>query len=184
MKIPLISTALLVFGLSACVSHHLSAEELQKREAAKARVEVGIGYLQQGDAAQAKLNFDKALAHAPDYYLVHSALAYFHQQQGNTPAAAKSYLTAIKLDGKQGDVLNNYGAFLCSQGQYPQAYEQFNAALTAPGYYRQADTFENIALCALAEKNTALYQTSLAELAKLEPVRAEKLKNLSAGMQK
>ena len=111
---------------------------------------MALGYLQQEDFVQAKLNLDKAFEHDERYYLVHSALAHFYQLQGDTEKAKQAYLQAIKLDDKQGDVYNNFGAFLCGQGEFEQAYSQFNAALAAPNYYHQADTYENIALCAFA----------------------------------
>ena len=63
---------------------------------------------------------------------MHSALAHFYQLQGDTEKAKQAYLQAIKLDDKQGDVYNNFGTFLCGQGEFEQAYSQFNAALAAP----------------------------------------------------
>ena len=87
-------------------------------------------------------------------------------------------MQAIKLDDKQGDVYNNFGAFLCGQGEFEQAYSQFNAALAAPNYYHQADTYENIALCAFAGKQTDVYQQALEKLRQVDPSRAEKLRTL------
>lgn len=55
----------------------------------KARVELALGYLQQNDFVQAKLNLDKALEHDERYYLVHSALAHFYQLQGDTEKRSK-----------------------------------------------------------------------------------------------
>ena len=138
-----------------------------------------MGFLQQQDGSQAKLNLDKALSYAPKYYLVHAALAYFYQQQGDVEHAKQSYLTAIKLDDKQGDVFNNFGAFLCSQGEYQAAYEQFKQALKSPNYYHQGDTYENLALCALSAKDHQIYRENLAALEKIEPMRAKKLAQLA-----
>ena len=165
------------FLLSACVSQP-NTQNFDKQQAAKARVELAFGYLQQQAFAQAKLNLDKALSYAPDYYLVHSALGYFYQQQGDIEQARQSYQRALKLDKKQGDVRNNYGALLCGQGDFSAAYEQFEQALATPNYYHQADTYENIVLCALAQKNTERYQQSLAALQKLDAARAAKLSQL------
>jgi len=109
---------------------------------------------------------------------VHSAFAHFYQLQGDTEKAQQAYLQAIKLDDKQGDVYNNFGAFLCGQGEFEQAYSQFNAALAAPNYYHQADTYENIALCAFAGKQTDVYQQALDKLRQVDPSRAEKLRSL------
>ncbi len=166
------------FLFSACVVHS-DAPDFDKQAAAKARVELALGYLQQQDGSQAKLNLDKALSYAPKYYLVHAALAYFYQQQGDVEHAKQSYLTAIKLDDKQGDVFNNFGAFLCSQGEYQAAYEQFKQALKSPNYYHQGDTYENLALCALSAKDHQIYRENLTALEKIEPMRAKKLAQLA-----
>ena len=171
------SAVLFSLFLSACVSQTAN-QDFDKQQAAKARIELGLGYLNQQDMPQAKLNLDRALAHAPDYYLVHSALAYFYQTQGEIDKANSAYLTAIKLDNKQGDVLNNYGAFLCGQNEFNQAYQYFQQALDTPNYYNQADTYENLALCNLGEKNTALFEKNLAQLEKIAPERAVKLSQL------
>ena len=168
-------TALFSLFPSACVSQ-TDAQDFDKLQAAKARIDLALGYLAQNNQEQAKLNLDKALSYAPDYYLVHSALAYFYQQQGNIEQAEKSYLQAIKSDNRQGDTFNNYGTFLCSQGKFHAAYQQFNLALSTPNYYRQADTYENMALCALAENNERVYRESLALLEKTDAGRAQRLR--------
>jgi len=151
--------------------------DFDRQQAAKARVELAIGYLNQHEFSQAKLNLDKALRYAPDYYLVHSALAYFYQQQGHTELAKQAYIKAIDLDKNQGDVYNNYGAFLCSQGEFESAYAQFQAALASPQYYQQADTYENLALCAYSQNNLVQVQENLVQLEKLSPQRAAQLKS-------
>lgn len=162
--------------LSACVSS-IPNEDFDRQQAAKARVELAIGYLNQQELSQAKLNLDKAFNYAPDYYLVHSAFAYFYQQQGNAELAKKAYIKAIDLDEKQGDVHNNYGAFLCSQGEFESAYSQFQAALASPQYYQQADTYENLVLCAYSQNNPTLVQENLVQLEKISPQRAAQLKS-------
>ena len=97
------------FCFSACVSQ--SSVDFNKQQAAKARVELALGYLQQNDFVQAKLNLDKALEHDERYYLVHSALAHFINYKAIRKKPKQAYLQAIKLDDKQGDVYNNFGAF-------------------------------------------------------------------------
>ena len=168
IPINILSAVIFPFVFSACVSQ--SSVDFNKQQAAKARVELALGYLQQEDFVQAK--------HDDRYYLVHSALAHFYQLQGDTEKAKQAYLQAIKLDDKQGDVYNNFGAFLCGQGEFEQAYSQFNAALAAPNYYHQADTYENIALCAFAGKQTDVYQQALDKLRQVDPSRVEKLRTL------
>lgn len=160
---------------SACVSQNNSPDALNKQQAAKARVELALGYLQQNNFPQAKQNLDKALEHDKDYYLVYSVFAHFYQLQGDVNAARASYLQALKLDEKQGDTHNNFGAFLCGQGEFTQAYQQFEQALASPHYYRQADTYENMALCARASNQMQHYQEAMDKLRQIDLQRAEKL---------
>ncbi|ARU64546.1 type IV pilus biogenesis/stability protein PilW [Histophilus somni] len=164
--------------LSACVSQPITVR-FNKQQAAKARIELGLGYLKLRNFSQAKLNFDKALFYQPDYYLVHSAFAYLYQLQGDISQAKSSYEKAISLDKSQGDVKNNYGAFLCSQGEFARAYELFEQALTTPNYYQQADTYANIIICAEAEHNIPRYQKFLQLLKNIDPKRAEEIKKVS-----
>ena len=177
MKIKVIRfVGAIIFPLlfSACVSQN-DTVAFNKQRAAKARVELALGYLQQNNLPQAKQNLDKALEHDKNYYLVYSALAHFYQLHGDASSAHQAYQQALKLDPKQGDTHNNFGAFLCGRGEFVQAYEQFEAALSSPNYYRQADTYENIALCAQAENRRELYQQAFDKLRQIDAHRAEKL---------
>lgn len=167
-----------LFSLLLCACVSSPEADFDKQQAAKSRVELALGYLAQNNPSQAKLNLDKALDYAPDYYLVHSALAYFYHQQGNIERADNAYRKAIELDNEQGDVYNNYGTFLCSQGKAEQGFEQFRKALSAKYYYNQTDTYENLAICAYSVKNRAVYQESIDLLRKFSPARAAELESL------
>ncbi|OOF89228.1 type IV pilus biogenesis/stability protein PilW [Rodentibacter ratti] len=172
--IQFLSAVIFPLVFSACVSQAPSLD-FNKQQAAKARVELALGYLQQNNFIQAKQNLDKALIHDKNYYLVHSAFAHFYQLQGDMNEARKSYLQAIKLDEKQGDVHNNFGTFLCRQGEFEQANTQFELALVSPNYYHQADTYENMALCSLAFNQQDAYQKAINKLRQIDVNRAEKL---------
>ncbi len=72
---------------------------------------------------------------------------------------------------------NNYGTFLCKQGQFQQAYSQFEQALQSKhAYYHQADTLENIILCAKSEPNSQKFNEAFAQLEKLDKIKADKLR--------
>lgn len=171
--IRLVSAVIFSFIFSGCVSQ--SGVDFNKRQAAKARVDVALGYLEQSDFTQAKLNLDKAFAYEPDYYLVHAVFAHFYQLQGETQQAEAAYKKALRLDAKQGNVHNNFGTFLCSHGKFEEAYQEFDQALISPNYYAQADTYENIALCALSAGNHDRYEQALEALEKIDVKRAKKL---------
>lgn len=127
-------------------------------------MELALSYLQQNNPQLAKINLDKALQHDKNYYLVHSALAHYYQQQGQIENAFREYEIAVKLNHKQGDVHNNFGTFLCSQKKFEQAQQQFELALNSPNYYHQADTFENIALCAYSAKKNGYLSANIRKI--------------------
>lgn len=171
--------------LVAC-SNQTAQVDFNRSEAVKARINLALAYLEQSDFPKAKENIDKALEHDAKDYLPHSVLAYYYQQTGDSHKAEEAYQQALELSKTQSknnqvrpDVLNNYGTFLCKQKQFDKAYQQFETALTSQeAYYNQADTLENIALCANMEKNVAKQNEALESLAKLDQTRADKLRPL------
>ena len=171
--------------LVAC-ANQTTQVDFNRSEAVKARINLALAYLEQSDFPKAKENIDKALEHDVKDYLPYSVLAYYYQQTGDNQKAEEAYQKALELSKTQSknnqvrpDVLNNYGTFLCKQKQFDKAYQQFETALTSQeAYYNQADTLENIALCANMEKNVAKRNEALEALAKLDQTRADKLRPL------
>lgn len=166
-----------LFLLSACTNSVNTVAEHQRLEAVKARLNLALAYLEQQDFPKAKENIDKAHQHDPKDYLPYSVLAYYYQQIGDNPQAENAYQQALKLSNNRPDVRNNYGTFLCKQGQFQQAYAQFDDAVKSQTpYYHQADSLENIVLCAKQEPNVAKAQQALSQLEKLDKRRAENLR--------
>ena len=180
-----LTTCSVALWLVAC-SNQTAQVDFNRSEAVKARINLALAYLEQSDFPKAKENIDKALEHDAKDYLPHSVLAYYYQQTGDSQKAEETYQQALELSKTQSknnqvrpDVLNNYGTFLCKQKQFDKAYQQFETALTSQeAYYNQADTLENIALCANMEKNVAKQNEALEALAKLDQTRADKLRPL------
>lgn len=161
--------------LTAC-ANQVSEINTEHNEAVKARVNLALAYLEQGNFPKAKANIDKAIAHNQLHYLPYSALGFYYQQTGDNENARQSYQTALKLSDNRPDVRNNYGAFLCREGDFTQAYQQFEQALHSnQPYYYEADTLENIVICAKQEGNEMKAVENLQKLAKLDEARAKKL---------
>lgn len=145
MIVVLVSTVLLL----GCV-------EIQKIDAADAEIQLGLAYLEQQSAMSAKKKFLLALQNAPKYSQSWDAMAYYMDMTGDKETAAKYYKYAIKLAPKDASVHNNYGVFLCKQGEYIQALQQFDLALADKNYLKTAQTNRNAGLCALKIPNTKL----------------------------
>ncbi len=172
-----------IFILTACVSSKTDLS-VDHNEAMKARINLALAYLKENNYPKAKLNIDKAIEHNDKDYLPYSVLAYYYQQVGDNLKAEESYLQAVSLSKNfaknnqaSPSVLNNYGTFLCMQGQFEAAYQQFEQALQSElPYYRQADTLENIIICAKSEKNEERKNDALEQLEKIDSERVKKFK--------
>lgn len=126
---------------------------------ADARIALGLGYLFAENWLKAKENLEIAVTYAPNYYRSLISIAYYYQLVGETNLADKNYTKALRQSPNNGDVLNNYGVFLCGLDQFEQADKLFNRAINQSKYYRTADSYENAALCALkkGDKSRAAY---------------------------
>lgn len=157
MRLLLLSLPLLVSGCVTVEATSSNTPTASSREQAEARIELGIGYLDQGNMLKARENLEKALEHDSKYYRAQLSLAHYFEQVGEEQSAEKLYKTALRQHPKNGNVLNNYGTFLCKHERYEQADEYFNKAINQPYYYLISASYENAALCSLksGEKDKA-----------------------------
>jgi type IV pilus assembly protein PilF len=118
-------------------------------KAALANVELGLGYLGQGQIARAKSKLTHAIRLAPALPEARSGMAYFLEMTGDYTDAEKPQKKAIRLSKNQGAAYNNYGAFLCRGSRFSEADEAFHRALTDKDYPRTSEIYENAGLCAI-----------------------------------
>lgn len=139
------------------VSHHrhqASNKTPPKKEnfnAAKVNIDLGLGYLEQGNVTRAKKKFLHAKSLAPSHAPTRAALGYFYETVGDVKEAEKEYILALKYskDDTKGAMHNNLGAFLCRQSRFAEADAEFQAAINDKSYIRTAEVYENAGLCAL-----------------------------------
>ncbi|WP_256096773.1 type IV pilus biogenesis/stability protein PilW [Pseudoalteromonas luteoviolacea] len=156
-----VGVPVILFGLSGCVTETRYANSnkpvVQKKtdnqDAAKTRIALALQYLGAGNNTQAKYNLDRALKLAPKLPESHYALAYYFEQVGENEKAESAYIQALKFGPNDPNTRNNYGTFLCRIGEYDKATEQFFKAIDIPSYLRVAESYENLALCALRQDN-------------------------------
>lgn len=139
--------------MQACTHDNDGGEQLKKPNFIKAsayNVQLGLGYLKQGNRPRAKQKLLTALEQEPRSVDANSAMAYYFEQTGEPAQAKTFYLKALSLAGKAGAQLNNYGAFLCRQGDYKQADRYFLKAVADLHYVHTAGAYENAGLCSLS----------------------------------
>lgn len=165
---------LLVLSLSGgCVTVETEdgSHKFNPLKAADARIELGMNYLTLGHNVRAKQNFELALRYAPSYVYASSAIAYYYQQVFEPELADKWYRKALNESPNNGDVLNNYGVFLCRQQDYAHAQLQFKQAIHQSGYYHVSASYENAGLCATMQGDLQQAQTYFHKSLEYEPSR-------------
>ncbi|TRX76367.1 type IV pilus biogenesis/stability protein PilW [Pseudomonas mangiferae] len=125
-------------------------------EARDAYIQLGIGYLQQGDTERAKVPLKQALELDPANADAHAALALVFQSELEPELADQEYHKAMSARANDARILNNYGGFLYEQKRYKEAYARFEEAAADNLYPERSRVFENLGLTALALNQRAL----------------------------
>lgn len=176
----------LSLSLGACVTQQYGKDntpvienEASNDEIAMTRISLGLGYLNIGNTTQAKTNLEKAKRYSPRLVQVHTAFAHYYETVGEPELARKSFLTAIDIKEDDPDTLNNYGVFLCRQGDIEGAQEQFLNAIAVPEYVRVSESYENLALCHLDAGNFEEAEMYLAKAIMHSPSSASALQQMA-----
>ncbi|MFC3121142.1 type IV pilus biogenesis/stability protein PilW [Agaribacter flavus] len=169
-----------VLMLGACVSEPVDPSfvgtgAIDKSEAAKTRVSLGLTYLKNGNFSQAKTNLDKAIEFAPRSGEVHYAMAYYYQQVGENDIAEEYYENALGFSRNAPDVVNSYAVFLCQQGKYEKAKEYYLKAINSRNYSATAETYENLAICTLSHGDKTQALTYFESALNHQPTRPRSL---------
>ncbi|WP_263142532.1 type IV pilus biogenesis/stability protein PilW [Pseudomonas sp. RIT-PI-AD] len=152
--IPRTSLLLIVAGLLAgCVTTgNVDPMRTSKGrdEARDAYIQLGIGYLQQGDSERAKVPLKQALELDSSNADAHAALALVFQSELEPELADEEFRKALSARGSDPRILNNYGGFLFEQKRYKEAYQRFEQAAADNLYPERSRVFENLGLTAVA----------------------------------
>jgi len=144
---------LLVVLLTACVREGPAAPlstSKGRAEASEAYTQLGLGYLQEGEAARAKVPLIKALKINPRNGDAHAALGLVFQAEMEPKLADEHFRKALRSRStNQTRILNNYGSFLYEQGRFKEAMKHFSKASEDALYAGRPRVFENMGLTQL-----------------------------------
>jgi len=146
-----IALLVLVLLLTACVSSVNEDEESSARKSAETNTSLGQGYMQRGQYEIALEKLKKAVAYDETYAPAHTVLAVLYETIGELGPAEKEYAAAVKYDSRDGDINNNYGAFLCRTGKGKGAEKYFLTAVKDPFYRTREVAYSNAGNCALEQ---------------------------------
>jgi type IV pilus assembly protein PilF len=143
----LVSSVIVVALLSACAGG--GVERPSVNDAAQANLNLGAGYLRQGNTTLAIERLRRALAQDPQLVEAHSTIAVAYDQIGSLDEAETHYQRATQLDPNNGDAANKYAVFLCNrQNRWADAAPYFQRAANDPSYRTPEVALTNAGVCA------------------------------------
>jgi len=137
------------------------SDETQGRKRARIRLELAIGYFEQGQPTIALDEIKQSLAADPSYAEAYNLRGLVYMRMDDPGLAEDSFRRAIAINPRDANTMHNYGWLLCQQNRYNDAMQQFNAALAVPGYIDSSKTLMTEGLCQIRAGQNAEAEKTL-----------------------
>jgi len=123
------------------------SDETQGRKRARIRLDLALGYFEQGQTTIALDEIKQSLAADPNYAEALNLRGLIYMRLDDPGLAEDSFRRAIAITPREPNLLHNYGWLLCQQKRYADAQVQFSAALAVTSYREPAKTLMTQGVC-------------------------------------
>lgn len=145
-------------GISGCASKSAGSggsgvemvtdsDEPEARKRARIRLELAVGYFEQGQTTIALDELKQSIAADPTYGDAYSLRGLIYMRLNDFRIAEESFKRALAISPQDSNVMHNLGWMLCQQARYPEAQQLFTQALSNLQYGERAKTFRAQGLC-------------------------------------
>jgi len=147
-------------GISGCASKMSAAgpagsgvevvtdsDEPEFRKRARIRLELAVGYFEQGQTTIALDELKQSMAADPNYAEAYSLRGLIYMRLNDFRISEESFRKSLTINPGDSNVMHNLGWLLCQQARYPEAEQLFSQALSNPQYGERAKTFRAQGLC-------------------------------------
>ena len=146
-----------------------ASDEGQARTRARLRLELALGYFQNGQTNVALDEVKQALVIDPNYGEAYNLRGLVYMRLDDPGLAEDSFRRAISLNPRDANAMHNYGWLLCQQKRYGDAIGQFQRALDTPGYSEQAKTLMTMGVCEVQAGRSAEAERALTRAYEMDP---------------
>lgn len=116
------------------------------------RLQLAMQYLEAGQNATALEEIKNAIAIDPNVPNAYHIRALAYMNLGQREQADDSFRSALAATPQDGDLLNNYGWFLCGQGGKPdQGMAMLHRAIEAPAAGNPSKPWTNLGVCQMRQ---------------------------------
>ncbi|WP_208296723.1 type IV pilus biogenesis/stability protein PilW [Massilia sp. CCM 8734] len=153
-----------------------ASDQTNKDKRAAIRMQLAIGYYQEGNYGVALDEIKQAIAIDPEMADAYSVRALIYTSMGENILAEENYQRAMRLAPRNPELNNNYGSFLCQTERFAPAIAQFEIALKNPMYQSPVKALVNAGGCSIKQKNYDAAERYLLQALRIEadllPVQA------------
>lgn len=146
-----------------------SSDQTDNQKRAQIRLQLAVGYYEQGQMSVALDELKRALQADPAYVDAYGVRALVYMDMGETALAEENFLHAIKLAPTNPELSNNYGWFLCQNGRERDSIAYFEAALKNRSYQSPTKALNNAGVCSLKLKDNVAAERYFTQAFKYDP---------------
>jgi len=146
----------------------------------RTRLDLAAAYFADGQMQTALEEVKRALAATPDLPQALNLRGLIYGNMGEDALAEESFRRAMQVAPSYGDVLHNYGWFLCVRGRYPEAQGLFQRALATPQYRTPGRTLLIQGICEARAGKLAEAEVTLKRAFELDAANPATAMNLAA----
>lgn len=157
------------------------SDEPEARKRARIRLELAVGYFEQGQTTIALDELKQSIAADPSYADSYNLRGLIYMRLADYRFAEESFNKALSIQPRNSDVMHNLGWLFCQVGRYAESTDLFNRALSNPQYVERAKTFRILGLCQSRAGLQAQAESSLMKSYELDagnPITAYNLADL------
>lgn len=139
-----------------------ASDETDLRRRARLRMELAVGYFEQGQTTVALDELKQVIAIDPAFADPYNLRGLVYMRLNDLAQAEDSFRRAASLNPRDSNVQHNYGWLLCQQARYDEAQRAFDVALSNPSYGGRPKTLMAQGLCQVRAGRDADAERSLA----------------------
>ena len=124
-----------------------ASDEPEGRKRARIRLELALGYFEQGQTTVALDELKQSLIADPAYAPAHNLRGLIYMRLNDFRVAEEGFSRALALSPGDSSVMHNLAWMQCQQRRWPESFRRFEDALADPRYGERAKTFRALGLC-------------------------------------
>lgn len=149
-RVRALTVLLVTLAVGACQSPPtVNKPPTDRVKLSEINTELGAQYMRNREYQVAMDKLTKAIELDPRNINAHGTLALLHAVIGQHDKAEASFKQALRIDGDNSSVLNNYGQFLCQRGRFEEGQKLILKAVANPLYANAESGYYNAGACAM-----------------------------------